>query len=168
MKTPCRLFYDKMHHCDHDIRRASAPAKEATSHEPESARRGGRYQHRRAAAPVPAEGRASRSSHAADGGKAVEMSRQIAARSGAARYHAARDGRLERLPRHPRKTARRPSSCSPPRARPIDKVAGLKQGADDYITKPFEMKELLARIEAVLRRTRRRRQAREEAATAGL
>ncbi len=34
-----------------------------------------------------------------------------------------------------------------------DKVAGLKAGADDYVTKPFEMKELLARIEAVLRRT---------------
>lgn len=34
-----------------------------------------------------------------------------------------------------------------------DKVAGLKQGADDYITKPFEMKEVLARIEAVLRRS---------------
>ncbi len=36
-----------------------------------------------------------------------------------------------------------------------DKVTGLKQGADDYITKPFEMKEVLARIEAVLRRTDR-------------
>ena len=34
----------------------------------------------------------------------------------------------------------------------IDKVSGLKQGADDYITKPFEMKEVLARAEAVLRR----------------
>ena len=34
-----------------------------------------------------------------------------------------------------------------------DKVAGLKAGADDYITKPFEMKEVLARVEAVLRRT---------------
>ena len=34
-----------------------------------------------------------------------------------------------------------------------DKVNGLKFGADDYVTKPFEMKELLARIEAVLRRT---------------
>ena len=33
-----------------------------------------------------------------------------------------------------------------------DKVNGLKQGADDYLTKPFEMKELLARVEAVLRR----------------
>ena len=34
-----------------------------------------------------------------------------------------------------------------------DKVSGLKTGADDYITKPFEMKEVLARIEAVLRRS---------------
>ena len=34
-----------------------------------------------------------------------------------------------------------------------DKVEGLKSGADDYITKPFEMKEVLARIEAVLRRS---------------
>ena len=34
-----------------------------------------------------------------------------------------------------------------------DKVQGLKAGADDYITKPFEMREVLARIEAVLRRT---------------
>jgi len=34
-----------------------------------------------------------------------------------------------------------------------DKVAGLKSGADDYITKPFEMREVLARIEAVLRRS---------------
>lgn len=33
-----------------------------------------------------------------------------------------------------------------------DKVAGLKEGADDYITKPFEMREVLARVEAVLRR----------------
>ena len=34
-----------------------------------------------------------------------------------------------------------------------DKVNGLRSGADDYITKPFEMKEVLARIEAVLRRS---------------
>ena len=34
-----------------------------------------------------------------------------------------------------------------------DKVTGLKSGADDYITKPFEMKEVLARIESVLRRS---------------
>jgi two-component system, OmpR family, alkaline phosphatase synthesis response regulator PhoP len=34
----------------------------------------------------------------------------------------------------------------------VDKVLGLKIGADDYLTKPFEMLELLARIEALLRR----------------
>ena len=34
-----------------------------------------------------------------------------------------------------------------------DRVAGLERGADDYIVKPFEMKEVLARIHAVLRRT---------------
>ncbi len=35
-----------------------------------------------------------------------------------------------------------------------DKITGLKSGADDYMTKPFESAELLARIEALLRRTR--------------
>lgn len=34
-----------------------------------------------------------------------------------------------------------------------DRIAGLEKGADDYIVKPFEMKEVLARIHAVLRRT---------------
>jgi DNA-binding response OmpR family regulator len=36
----------------------------------------------------------------------------------------------------------------------VDKVIGLKSGADDYVTKPFSIIELLARIEALLRRTR--------------
>ncbi len=35
----------------------------------------------------------------------------------------------------------------------VDKVVGLEVGADDYVTKPFELRELLARIKAVLRRT---------------
>jgi len=35
----------------------------------------------------------------------------------------------------------------------VDKVLGLKLGADDYLTKPFETAELLARIEAILRRS---------------
>jgi len=39
------------------------------------------------------------------------------------------------------------------RGQMIDKVLGLKIGADDYVTKPFEMMELLARIEVQLRRT---------------
>ncbi len=40
------------------------------------------------------------------------------------------------------------------RGQTVDKVLGLKLGADDYLTKPFEMPELLARIEALLRRAR--------------
>jgi len=39
------------------------------------------------------------------------------------------------------------------RGQVFDKVVGLKLGADDYVVKPFEMAELLARIEAVLRRS---------------
>ena len=35
----------------------------------------------------------------------------------------------------------------------FDRIQGLEMGADDYIVKPFEMKELIARINAVLRRT---------------
>ena len=34
-----------------------------------------------------------------------------------------------------------------------DRVRGLKQGADDYVVKPFSVKELMARVEAVLRRS---------------
>jgi len=39
------------------------------------------------------------------------------------------------------------------KAEEVDRVVGLELGADDYLTKPFSMRELLARIKAVLRRT---------------
>jgi DNA-binding response OmpR family regulator len=39
------------------------------------------------------------------------------------------------------------------RGQEIDKVVGLELGADDYVTKPFSIRELLARVKAILRRT---------------
>jgi DNA-binding response OmpR family regulator len=39
------------------------------------------------------------------------------------------------------------------RGEEIDKVLGLELGADDYVTKPFSVRELLARVKAILRRT---------------
>jgi DNA-binding response OmpR family regulator len=40
------------------------------------------------------------------------------------------------------------------RADEVDKIVGLEVGADDYVTKPFSMRELLVRVKALLRRTR--------------
>jgi DNA-binding response OmpR family regulator len=55
------------------------------------------------------------------------------------------------------KTARKEGIISPiilltAKGEEIDKVLGLELGADDYITKPFSLRELLARIKAILRR----------------
>ncbi|MBL8206544.1 MAG: response regulator transcription factor [Blastocatellia bacterium] len=49
----------------------------------------------------------------------------------------------------------------------IDKILGLKLGADDYLTKPFDMGELLARIEAILRRAPNDQQVTAEVYTFG-
>ncbi len=51
-----------------------------------------------------------------------------------------------------RKDSRMPVIMLTAKSETPDKVSGLEMGADDYVTKPFEVKELLARIHAVLRR----------------
>ena len=51
-----------------------------------------------------------------------------------------------------RKDSRTPVIMLTAKSETPDKVSGLEMGADDYVTKPFEVKELLARIHAVLRR----------------
>ena len=53
-----------------------------------------------------------------------------------------------------RPAARCRSSCSTARDDEVDKVLGLEIGADDYITKPFSVREFRSRVKAALRRTR--------------
>src|ERR687893_2227225 len=57
-----------------------------------------------------------------------------------------------RLRREPA-TKKTPIIMLTARGAEADRIAGLDLGADDYITKPFSVKELLARVRAVLRRT---------------
>src|SRR3989440_8133629 len=63
-----------------------------------------------------------------------------------------RDG-LEVLSELRRTCPARPVIILTARGTEDDRVRGLKMGADDYVVKPFSAKELLARVEAVLRRT---------------
>jgi two-component system OmpR family response regulator len=58
------------------------------------------------------------------------------------------------LCRHMRETSETPVILLTAMAEETDRIVGLEIGADDYITKPFNPRELLARIKAVLRRTR--------------
>ena len=57
------------------------------------------------------------------------------------------------LCRHIRETDHIPVILLSARAEELDRIIGLEVGADDYVVKPFNPRELLARIEAVLRRT---------------
>ncbi|MCI2056577.1 MAG: response regulator transcription factor [Oscillibacter sp.] len=52
-----------------------------------------------------------------------------------------------------RETSKVPIIMLTAKSEVLDRIQGLEMGADDYLVKPFEMKELLARINAVLRRT---------------
>ncbi|MBO4496063.1 MAG: response regulator transcription factor [Clostridiales bacterium] len=58
-----------------------------------------------------------------------------------------------------RKTSDVPIIMLTARTDTLDKVVGLELGADDYVQKPFEPKELLARVKAVLRRTEKKESA---------
>jgi phosphate regulon transcriptional regulator PhoB len=58
-----------------------------------------------------------------------------------------------RIIRNDPKTARTPIIMLTAKGEEVDRVVGLESGADDYMTKPFSSRELVARIKAVLRRT---------------
>lgn len=62
-----------------------------------------------------------------------------------------------------RKTGNIPIIMLTARGEVIDKVLGLELGADDYMVKPFDPKELLARVKAVLRRTQNNGMIKDEA-----
>ncbi len=64
----------------------------------------------------------------------------------------------KRLRRDP-STAAIPIIMLTARGEEIDRILGLEVGADDYVTKPFSVKELTARVKAVLRRTEMRKEA---------
>ena len=91
-------------------------------------------------------------SHAADGGKAVEMAREIQPDLVLLDIMLpVMDG--WQVCRELHKTMKMPIIMLTAKGETEDKVSGLEMGADDYIVKPFEVKELLARVHAVLRRT---------------
>jgi phosphate regulon transcriptional regulator PhoB len=58
--------------------------------------------------------------------------------------------------RQNKKTERLPIIMLTARSDDLDKILGLEMGADDYVTKPFNVKELIARIRAVMRRMENR------------
>lgn len=61
-----------------------------------------------------------------------------------------------RMIRRQAETAAIPIIMLTAKSDPVDKILGLEIGADDYITKPFHIRELIARVRAVLRRSERR------------
>ena len=89
---------------------------------------------------------------AGTGAEAISAGRGLPARPDRARRDAARHGGLRRR-RAPRRPARRvPIIFLTARDATEDKIRGLTLGGDDYVTKPFSLEELVARIRTILRR----------------
>ena len=86
----------------------------------------------------------------------AERVRPLRRRPGAARPDAAGAVRHRGVPQL-RQRSNVPVIMLTARDSEIDKVVGLELGADDYVTKPFSSRELVARIRAVLRRAAARR-----------
>ncbi len=72
---------------------------------------------------------------------------------------------LCRIIRNDKATASLPIIMLTAKTEELDKILGLEMGADDYVTKPFSPRELLARVRAVLRRSGAKAAGREEADT---
>lgn len=90
-------------------------------------------------------------SHAADGGKAVEMAKEIQPDLVLLDIMLpVMDG--WQVCRELRKTMKMPIIMLTAKGETEDKVSGLEMGADDYIVKPLEMPEVIARVRAVFRR----------------
>ena len=90
---------------------------------------------------------------------------RAASRRGSAGRESAGHGRAGRIARHPR---RRPDPVIivTALADDVDKLLGLRLGADDYVVKPFNPAEVVARLRAVLRRAGRMRTPRPSASAA--
>jgi DNA-binding response OmpR family regulator len=82
------------------------------------------------------------------GDEAVAAVRQISAGAHRAGRDAARRERLRHLQAAAREEISTPILMLTAKGQEIDKVVGLDLGADDYVTKPFGVRELLARIQA--------------------
>ena len=89
---------------------------------------------------------------ARDGAEALDLFDAVAPRPRAARRDAARRSRASTCAARSASTSKVPIIMVTAKGSEIDTVVGLEVGADDYVTKPYRLRELVARMRAVLRR----------------